>query len=43
MDAAAALRTDLDRLGEEVLLLALAGLALALALSIVSWKLWHEH
>lgn len=42
MDAAAALRRDLDRLNDEVLTLALVGMGLAIALAIVSWKLWHE-
>jgi hypothetical protein len=41
MDKAAELHTEIERLNEEVLILALAGLGLAIALTIVSWKLWH--
>ena len=40
-DMHAELKNDLARLNEEVLVLALAGLGLAIALTLISWKLWH--
>lgn len=42
IDHSAQLQQQVDRLNDEVLTLALAGLGLALALMLLSWKLWHE-
>lgn len=42
IDHAAALQREVERLNEEVLTLALAGMALALALMMMGVKLWHE-
>jgi hypothetical protein len=41
IDHAAALQREVDQLREEVLLLALAGIALGMALMLMGWKLWH--
>lgn len=41
MDKAAELHHEIERLNEEVLILALAGLGLALILMVVCWKQWH--
>jgi len=42
MDHAADLQREVDRLGDELLMIALAGLALAVACMIMGWQLWHQ-
>jgi hypothetical protein len=42
MDHAAALQRDVDRLSQEVLALALAGVCLAIVCLTMGWRLWHQ-
>lgn len=41
MDNAAALRRDVDRHSRELVTVALAGVALAIACVLMGWQLWH--
>lgn len=41
IDHSAALQQDINRLNEEVLTLALAGLGLTILVVVLSYKLWH--